>query len=80
MMLFSRERNETLPLQRVYINSHVKEPAHFVQVHQVYYNPHYALLEATFRFPLPSSAAINEFQATYGGHTIRARLEESQEA
>lgn len=68
------------PLKHTDVKARVDGFIASVDVTQQYTNPFSEKIEATYVFPLPENAAINEFVMTIGDRTIRGIIREKEEA
>jgi Ca-activated chloride channel family protein len=69
-----------LPLKHTDVKANVFGYIATVSVTQQFHNPFDTKIEATYVFPLPQNAAINEFIMTIGERRIRGIIRERQEA
>lgn len=69
-----------VPLQHTGVNAAIRGLLATVTVRQQFYNPHDGMIEALYVFPLPQSAAVNEFVMSIGARRIRGIMRERSEA
>lgn len=69
-----------VPLQHTDVNASIAGYIGSVNVKQQYHNPFDVKIEATYVFPLPDDAAVNDFVMTIGDRTIRGIIREREEA
>lgn len=75
-----REREVPLPLKHTDVQASISAYIATVRVRQEFHNPFFEKIEATYTFPLPESAAVNEFIMTIGDRHIRGIIRERAEA
>lgn len=69
-----------VPLKHTAVEAHVAGFLAAVDVVQSFHNPFDGKIEAVYRFPLPQSAAVDEFLMVIGERRIRGILREREEA
>jgi Ca-activated chloride channel homolog len=69
-----------MPLKHTDVRASINGYVGSVQVKQQFHNPYSSKIEAVYIFPLPHSAAVNEFIMTIGERRIRGIIRERQEA
>ncbi|MHC5019335.1 MAG: VIT domain-containing protein [Planctomycetota bacterium] len=68
------------PLQHTDVRARIEGNVATTTVTQKFANPYAVKIEATYVFPLPTSAAVHEFLMTVGDRTIRGIIREKAEA
>ena len=68
------------PLQHTAVNAHIAGNVSRVEVTQSFANPFNTTLEATYVFPLPDQAAVDEMELRLGDRTIKGSIKKRQEA
>jgi Ca-activated chloride channel family protein len=68
------------PLQHTAVNAHIAGNVSRVEVTQSFANPFTTTLEATYVFPLPDQAAVDEMELRLGDRTIKGSIKKRQEA
>jgi Ca-activated chloride channel family protein len=76
----SDEKSIPMPLKHTDVRASVAGYIGSVEVVQQFENPYDTKIEATYVFPLPHNAAINEFLMTIGERRIRGVIREKEEA
>jgi len=79
-LVISTESNNALPLQKTVIQGQVIGPLISVLVTQQFANPLADPAELDYLFPLPSRAAIVDFELHIGSRTIQADIQELEQA
>jgi Ca-activated chloride channel family protein len=74
------EKKIPMPLKHTDVKASVSGPIATVEVIQQFLNPYSRKIEATYIFPLPHNAAVNEFILTIGDRRIRGIIRERKEA
>lgn len=69
-----------VPLSHTEVEANVDGYIATVDVTQQFQNPYESKIEATYVFPLPHSAAVNEFVMTVGDRKIRGIIREREKA
>ena len=69
-----------VPLKHTSVKANVDGYIATVDVQQQFHNPYDSKIEATYIFPLPHSAAVNEFVMTIGDRKIRGIIREREKA
>ncbi|MCA9294513.1 MAG: VWA domain-containing protein [Phycisphaerales bacterium] len=69
-----------VPLEHTDVKASIAGYIGSVNVKQQYHNPFDVKIEATYVFPLPDDAAVNDFVMTIGNRTIRGIIREREEA
>ncbi len=69
-----------VPLEHTEVKASIAGYIGSVNVKQQYHNPFDVKIEATYVFPLPDDAAVNDFVMTIGDRTIRGIIREREEA
>lgn len=69
-----------IPLKHTDVHAAITGYIATVSVQQQFQNPYDGKIEATYVFPLPESAAVNEFVMTVGDRTIRGIIREREQA
>lgn len=69
-----------MPLKHTDVRASVSGFIGTVEVTQQFHNPYSSKIEAVYVFPLPHTAAVNEFIMTIGERRIRGIIRERQEA
>lgn len=72
--------NVPVPLKHTDVKASIAGYIASVDVTQQYQNPYDTKIEATYVFPLPHNAAVNDFLMTIGDRKIRGIIRERQEA
>jgi Ca-activated chloride channel homolog len=75
-----REKEIPLPLKHTDVKGDICGYIATVDVTQQFQNPYSEKIEASYVFPLPDNAAVNEFIMTIGERKIRGIIRERQEA
>ena len=73
-------RVQTLPLQNTSVNAEISGNLSRVEVKQTFSNPNNQPLEATYQFPLPDDAAVDEMEIRIGDRIIRGNIKKKAEA
>jgi Ca-activated chloride channel family protein len=73
-------REIEMPLTHTEVKASLKNYMSTVEVQQRFENPYTQKIEATYVFPLPHNAAVNEFVMTIGKRRIRGIIRERTEA
>ncbi|HEY9883273.1 MAG TPA: VIT domain-containing protein, partial [Thermosynechococcaceae cyanobacterium] len=68
------------PLQHTAVNAHIAGNVSRVEVTQSFANPFTTTLEATYVFPLPDQAAVDEMELRLCDRTIKGSIKKRQEA
>ena len=71
---------ETFPLENTSVNAKISGNLSRVEVKQTFSNPHKQPLEATYQFPLPDDAAVDEMEIRIGDRIIRGDIKKKAEA
>ena len=74
------EKEVPVPLKHTDVKAQISGYIATVDVTQQFHNPYDTKIEASYVFPLPQNAAINEFIMTIGERRIRGIIRERQEA
>jgi Ca-activated chloride channel family protein len=74
------DREVPLPLTHTDVHASIAGYIATVDVTQQYHNPYDEKIEAVYVFPLPQSAAVNEFVMIIGERRIRGVIREREEA
>ena len=74
------KKDVPLPLKHTDVQAQVAGYIATVEVTQQFHNPFDTKIEASYVFPLPQNAAVNEFLMTIGERTIRGIIRERKEA
>ncbi len=74
------EKEVPLPLKHTDVKGSVVGYIATVEVTQQFHNPYSEKIEASYIFPLPENAAVNEFIMTIGERHIRGIIREREEA
>lgn len=69
-----------MPLKHTDVQATITGPMSCVRVEQQFHNPYDGKIEATYVFPLPEDAAVNEFLMVIGDRQIRGIIREKEEA
>ena len=69
-----------VPLKHTDVKAHIAGYIAAVEVTQQFHNPYDTKIVASYVFPLPQNAAVNEFIMTVGERRIRGIIRERQEA
>ncbi len=80
LMAQLEEMQIPMPLKHTDVRASVSGYLGSVQVVQQFHNPYDTKIEAVYVFPLPHTAAVNEFIMTIGERRIRGIIRERQEA
>jgi Ca-activated chloride channel family protein len=81
MAKLPKEKKEVpLPLKHTDVKGSVAGYIATVEVRQQFHNPYGEKIEASYIFPLPENAAVNEFIMTVGERKIRGIIREREEA
>src|SRR5262245_55731540 len=75
-----RGKDMPLPLKHTDVKASVSAYIATVKVRQEFHNPFIEKIEVVYTFPLPESAAVNEFIMTIGDRHIRGIIREREEA
>jgi Ca-activated chloride channel homolog len=75
-----KEKEIPLPLRHTDVNASIRGYIASVNVTQKFGNPFRKKIEAVYIFPLPESAAVNEFLMMIGERRIRGIIREREEA
>lgn len=75
-----KEEKVAVPLKHTDVQAHLSAYIASVNVTQKFHNPYDEKIEASYVFPLPQNAAVNEFIMTIGGRRIRGIIREREEA
>jgi Ca-activated chloride channel homolog len=78
--LTKEEKEVPLPLKHTDVKGSVAGYIATVEVTQQFHNPYSEKIEASYIFPLPENAAVNEFVMTVGERKIRGIIREREEA
>ena len=73
-------RVETFPLENTSVNAKISGNLSRVEVKQTFSNPNSKPLEATYQFPLPDDAAVDEMEIRIGDRIIRGDIKKKAEA
>jgi Ca-activated chloride channel family protein len=73
-------REVPVPLVHTSVSGRIEGYISSVKVTQKFHNPFDSKIEATYVFPLPEDAAVNDFLMTVGTRTIRGVIREREEA
>jgi Ca-activated chloride channel family protein len=73
-------QNVPVPLQHTDVKAHIAGYVATVDVTQQFHNPYDGKIEASYVFPLPQNAAVNEFVMTVGERRIVGLIRERAEA
>jgi len=79
-VLPGEEKEVPVPLKHTDVRGHVSGYIATVEVTQQFHNPFGEKIEASYVFPLPHNAAVNEFIMTVGERHIRGIIREREEA
>ncbi len=74
------EKEVPLPLKHTDVQGQISGYIATVQVTQQFHNPYDEKIEASYVFPLPQNAAVNEFVMVIGERRIRGIIRERQDA
>jgi Ca-activated chloride channel family protein len=74
------EREVAVPLKHTDVHASIDGYIATVSVTQEFHNPYAGKIEASYVFPLPENAAVNEFVMTIGPRRIRGIIRERQQA
>lgn len=74
------EQVETFPLENTSVNAKISGNLSRVEVKQTFSNPSNQPLEATYQFPLPDDAAVDEMEIRIGDRIIRGDIKRKAEA
>ena len=74
------EEHVPLPLKHTHVDAGIAGYIATVSVTQQFHNPFDSKIEASYVFPLPQNAAINEFVMTIGERRIRGIIRKREEA
>jgi len=74
------QKEVPVPLKHTDVKAAIAGYIATVQVTQQFHNPYSVKIEATYVFPLPQNAAVNEFVMTVGERRIRGIIRERAEA
>jgi Ca-activated chloride channel family protein len=74
------QRTIPVPLKHTAVTADISGSLSSVTVSQQFHNPFSEKIEAVYVFPLPESAAINDFVMTIGDRTIRGIIRDRDEA
>lgn len=69
-----------VPLKHTSVEGNIEGCISTVDVQQQFHNPYNSKIEAVYVFPLPQSAAVNEFLMTIGDRKIRGIIREREKA
>src|SRR5688572_12157751 len=69
-----------VPLEHTDVRIRVDGPVAMATVTQRFRNPSATKIEAIYLFPLPTSAAVNDFTLVSGGRRIRGSIQERAKA
>ena len=75
-----QEQKVPVPLKHTAVEGNVDGYIATVDVTQQFHNPFDSKIEAVYVFPLPNSAAVNEFVMTVGDRKIRGIIQEREKA
>ena len=75
-----KEEKVAVPLKHTDVQAHLSAYIASVKVTQKFHNPYDEKIEASYVFPLPQNAAVNEFIMTIGDRRIRGIIREREEA
>ena len=80
--LGTREGKEfvDVPLRHTEVSIRVAGHLADVEVVQTFQNPYARKIDATYLFPLPTSAAVNEMEIVSGGRTLKGEIKKKDEA
>jgi Ca-activated chloride channel family protein len=78
--LSGQDKQVPVPLKRTSVKASISGFIATVDVSQLFHNPFDAKIEASYVFPLPQNAAVNEFVMTIGKRRIRGIIREREEA
>jgi len=71
---------QEIPLEKVVVHSEIKDTIAEVYVQQTYINNSEDTIEALYKFPLDSEAAVESFEADIDGQSIYAKIYKNDEA
>lgn len=71
---------QTFPLENTSVNAKISGNLSRVEVKQTFSNPSNQPLEATYQFPLPDDAAVDEMEIRIGDRIIRGDIKRKKEA
>jgi Ca-activated chloride channel homolog len=74
------DETSTLPLVRTDIDGQINGPVASVSVRQYFTNPFRTPIEIEYLFPLPEGAAITDYSIKIGQRTIKAEIQEREQA
>eukprot|EP00833_Pecoramyces_ruminatium_P011794 jgi/Orpsp1_1/1185826/evm.model.c7180000095504.2 len=71
---------QQIPLEKVIVHSKIRDTIAEVYVQQTYINNSEDTIEAIYKFPLDSEAAVESFEADIDGQSIKAKIYKNEEA
>ena len=71
---------QTFPLKQTAVSAKIAGNLSRVEVKQTFSNPNNQALSATYKFPLPDDAAVDEMEIRIGDRLIRGEIKKKQEA
>jgi Ca-activated chloride channel family protein len=80
LMAKIEQKEIPMPLKHTDVHASISGYISTVEVTQQFLNPYSAKIEATYVFPLPHNASVNEFIMTIGDRRIRGIIRERKEA
>jgi Ca-activated chloride channel family protein len=80
LLVEAGDKEIPVPLKHTEVTADISGYIASVNVQQQFHNPYDTKIEAVYVFPLPSSAAVNEFLMTIGDRAIRGIIKERGEA
>ncbi|NEO51715.1 MAG: after-VIT domain-containing protein [Okeania sp. SIO3B5] len=80
LYVFSSEEKLTFPLKHTEVKAKIAGNLSRVQVTQQFENPFTEPLEATYVFPLPDEAAVDEMEIKIGDRLIKGNIKKREEA